>query len=103
MDSACSLTGAPHGAMVFLSDSLEVQNFLTSERTPEQAARLWNMADGKQFFERTCGFSKPVPLGDFQRYAPELHLPELDSTADVSSAIAPRLVTHRTKPTPLAA
>ena len=101
LDSARSLTGALHGVMVFLSDSLEVQNFLTSGLTPEQAAQLWNMADGKRFFERIGGFSKPVRLGDFQGYIRELDLPEFDSPVEVSSPMpflcAP--INHQGEPT----
>ena len=58
LDGACSLTGALHGVMVFFSDSRQIQNFLTSGLTPDQAAQLWNMADGKRFFEKIGGFAK---------------------------------------------
>ncbi len=85
LDSARSLTGALHGVMVFFSDSLQVQNLLASGLTQEQAAQLWNMADGKRFFESIGGFAKPVRLGDFQRYVRELGLPEFDPPVEVSS------------------
>ncbi|MCY4528484.1 MAG: response regulator [Chloroflexi bacterium] len=85
LDSARSLTGALHGAMVFLNDSLQVQNFLTSGVTPEQAAQLWNMADGKRFFEGIGGFSKPVRHRNFQGYVRELGLPKFESPVEVSS------------------
>ena len=101
LDSARSLTGALHGVMVFLSDSLQVQHFLTSGLTQEQASQLWNMADGKRFFERIGGLAKPVRLGDFQKYVRGLDLPEFDSPVEVSSPMpflcAP--ITHHGEPT----
>ena len=101
LDSARSLTGALHGVMVFFSDSLQVQDFLTSGLTQEQAAQLWNMADGNRFFERIGGFAKPVRLGDFQGYVRELGLPEFAPPLKVSSPM-PFLcspITHNGVPT----
>ena len=101
LDSACSLTGAIYGAMVLLNDSLQVQNFLTSGLTSDQASRLLNIADGERIFESIGGFSKPVRHPSFRTFVRELGLPEFESPVEVSPQLpfmcAP--ITHHGRPT----
>ena len=97
LDSARSLTGATYGAMVLLDDSLQIQDFLSSGLTVDQAERLRNTADGMRFYEHIGGMSRPLRHGDFHGFVRELGLPEFDTPMPVSSPlpvlIAP--VTHR--------
>ncbi len=100
LESARSLTGALYGVMVLLDDSLEIQDFLASGLSLEQAGQLWSVSDGLRFFEHIGGLSKPVRHGDFHAYARELNLPELTFPADVNSPLpvlfAP--ITYRGRP-----
>ena len=100
LESARSLTGALYGVMVLLNDSLEIQDFLASGLSLEQAGQLWSVSDGLRFFEHIGGLSKPVRHGDFYGYARELNLPELKFPADVNSPLpvlfAP--ITYRGRP-----
>ena len=85
LDSACALTGALYGVIVLFDDSQQVQNYLTSGLTSEQAEQLWNTADGERFFERIGGFSEIVRVGDFHSYLRRLGLPEIQPPMDVNS------------------
>ncbi len=100
LESARLLTGALYGVMVLLDDSLEIQDFLASGLSLEQAGQLWSVSDGLRFFEHIGGLSKPVRHRDFYAYARELNLPELKFPADVNSPLpvlfAP--ITYRGRP-----
>ena len=91
LESARSLTNARVSTIVLLDDSGQIQDSLATGLTPEQAGRLWNMADESRFFEHT---------GGIQGYTRSLGLPELDSPVEVNSPVpflfAP--VTYRGKP-----
>ena len=91
LESARSLTNARVGTIVLLDDSGQIQDSLATGLTPEQAGRLWIMADGSRLFEHT---------GGIQGYTPSLGLPESDSPVEVNSPV-PSLfapVTYRGKP-----
>ncbi len=100
LESARSLTGARYGVMVLFDDSLQIQDFMASGLSLEEAGMLWNVADGLRFFKHIGGLSGPVRHPDFQRYARDLALPELDFPAAVNSPLpvlfAP--IAHRGRP-----
>ncbi|MCY4557054.1 MAG: response regulator [Chloroflexi bacterium] len=100
LESARSLTKARYGVMVLFDDALQIQDFMASGMSLEQAGMLWNMPDGLRFFGHIGGLSGPVRHPDFQRYARELDLPELEFPAPVNSPLpvlfAP--ITHRGRP-----
>ena len=100
LESARSLTDAIYGVMVLFDESLQLQDFLTSGLTLEQADRLWNIAGGERLFERIGGFSEPVRHRSFEGYVRELGLPDFDSPVEASSGMsflcAP--ITHQGRP-----
>ena len=88
LESARSLTGARYGVMVLFDDTLQIQDFMASGMSLEEAGMLWNVADGLRFFEHIGGLSGPVRHPDFHRYARELDLPELNFPAEVHLPLA---------------
>ena len=100
LEGARSLTDAPYGVIVILDDSLQIQNFLTSSMTPEQAERLLNTADGRCLFESIGGFSEPVRHRSFEGYVREVGLPEFDSPVKANSGMSFLCtpITHQGRP-----
>ena len=60
LDSARSLTGARYGVIVLLDGSGDLQDFLGSGLTPDEARRLWELPEGLQFFEYLSGVPGPL-------------------------------------------
>ncbi|MCY4417168.1 MAG: response regulator [Chloroflexi bacterium] len=100
LESARSLTGARYGVMVLFDDGLQIQDFMASGMSLEEAGMLWNVADGLRFFEHIGGLSGQVRHPDFHRYARELDLPELNFPAEVHLPLAVLFapITYRGRP-----
>ena len=100
LESARSLTGARYGVMVLFDDTLQIQDFMASGMSLEEAGMLWNVADGLRFFEHIGGLAGPVRHPDFHRYARELDLPELNFPAEVHLPLAVLFapIVHRGQP-----
>ena len=68
LDSARSLTGASYGAFVLLEDSGQIEDFLSSGLTAEEAQLMWSLADGMRFFELLSSAEGPLRLPDLLGY-----------------------------------
>ncbi|MCY3783203.1 MAG: ATP-binding protein [Chloroflexi bacterium] len=68
LDSARSLTAARYGVMTVFDDEGQVQDFLSSGLTAEQAEQLWLMPDGLRVFESLTGISEPMRVPDVAEY-----------------------------------
>ncbi len=68
LDSARSLSGARYGVMTVLDDDAQVQDFLSSGLTTEEAEQLWRMPDGLRLFESLTEVSEPLRLPDLVDY-----------------------------------
>ncbi len=64
LDSARSLTGARYGVFTLLADGGQVQDFLSSGMTAEEAGQLWEMPNGRQLFEYLGRISGPLRVRD---------------------------------------
>ncbi len=87
LDSARALTGAQYGVILLFDENQEIQDFLTSGFTSDQAAQLWKTQDGKRIFERIGGFSQTVRVEDFLSYVRELGLPEFQAPMHLSTPL----------------
>lgn len=87
LDSARALTGAQYGVILLFDEYREIQDFLTSGFTSDQAAQLWKTEDGKRIFERIGGFSQAVRIKDFLSYVRELGLPEFHPPMHLSTPL----------------
>ncbi|MYC85010.1 MAG: response regulator [Acidimicrobiia bacterium] len=87
LDSARSLTGASYGAFVLVDDSGEIEDFLSSGLTAEEAQRMWSLADGMRFFELLSRTEGPLRLPDLLGHIRSQGLPNLQSPVEVGSLL----------------
>ena len=87
LDSARSLTGALYGIIVLLDDSAEIQDFLSSGLTSEQAQGVWDLSEGVRLFEHLGESSEPLRVDDFQSHVRALGLPEFKPPLPVSCSM----------------
>ena len=88
LDSARSLTGASYGAFVLLDDSGEIENFLSSGLTAEEAQQMWDLADGMRFFELLSKTEGPLRLPDLLGHVSSQGLPDLQPPVEVGPQLA---------------
>ena len=72
LDSACSLTGARYGVMTLLDDEGQVQDFLSSGTTPQEAEQLWLTPEGLRLFEALTNISEPLRVPDLVEHVRSL-------------------------------
>ena len=87
LDSARSLTGASYGAFVLLDDSGEIEDFLASGLTAEEAQRMWSLADGMRFFELLSSTKAPLRLADMLSHISSQGLPDLQPPVEVGPSL----------------
>ncbi len=94
LDAARSLTGARYGVMTTLDEAGNLEDFLASGMTGEEAQQFWAMPGGMEFFRYLEAIPGPLRLADFAENAGMVGLPEFTSPAPMSSFLmAP--VLHR--------
>ena len=72
LDSSCSLTGARYGVMTLLDDDGQVQDFLSSGTTPQEAEELWLTPEGLRLFEALTNISEPLRVPDLVEHVRSL-------------------------------
>ena len=85
LDGARSLTGARYGVMTTLDESGDLDDFLASGLTPEEARQLWAMPGGMALFEYLKTIPGPMRVSDFAGHARALGLPDFTPPAPMSS------------------
>ena len=76
LDSARSLTGARFGALTLLDDTGQIDDFLSSGLTPQEAQALWDLPDALTLFEHLGNIPEPLRLPDLIGHIREFNLPE---------------------------
>ena len=76
LDSACSLTGAHYGVLTLLDELGQVQNFLSSGMTGEEAEQVWLIPGSLRLFEYLNGLSEPLRIPDLLSQARSMGLME---------------------------
>ncbi len=87
LDSARSLTGARYGVMTLLDDRGQVQNFLSSGMTGEEAEQVWLIPESWRLFEYLSGLSEPLRIPDLVDQARSLGLAEFRPPLPVGQAV----------------
>ena len=87
LDSARSLTGASYGAFVLLDDSGDIEDFLSSGLTAEEAQRMWSLADGMRFFELLISTEGALRLPDLLGHISAQGLPDLQPPVEVGPSL----------------
>ncbi len=88
LDSACSLTGARYGVITLLDKAGRPKDFLSSGMTREEDQRLWDMPNGKKYFEHFYGVPEPIRIQDLLDYFKSQGLPELHVPVAVNSPLS---------------
>ena len=88
LDSACSLTGARYGVITLLDAAGQVEDYLASGMTSEEAQRLWDLPEGMKFFEYFGAIPEPLRLRDLHGYLRSLGLPEFRPPVTMSSSVS---------------
>ena len=76
LDSARSLTEARYGVIAVVDESGQVERFLSSGMTSEEAAQLWDLPDGMRLYEYLGSPSAPLRLADLPGHLSSLGLPD---------------------------
>ncbi len=94
LDSARSLTGAPYGVMTTLDEAGQVEDFLASGLTPEEAEQLWSMPGGQDLFQYLETIPGPMRVSSFAEHARRMGLPEFRPPTLMSSFLTAPMI-HR--------
>ena len=87
LDSARSLTGGRYGVITLLDDAGQLQNFLSSGLSPEQASLMWNLPGGMALFDYLNQLSEPLRLADMFGHMKKMGIPWIDFPVELSPAI----------------
>ena len=91
LDSARSLTEARYAVFTLLDEQGQIQDFLSSGMTPQEALRIWNTPGGIRIFEYLDGLSGPLRVPDLLGRLRAMGLPEFrppESKGNVLSFMA---------------
>ncbi len=88
LDSARSLTGARYGIMVLLDETGQVQDFLSSGMTSDEAEQVWSLPDRWQLFIYLSSLSEPLRIPDLLDHARSLGLTEFNVPLPVGSRVS---------------
>ena len=77
LDSARSLTGARYGVGTVVDDSGQVEDFISSGMTSEEARQLWDLPGGMRLFEYLGSIPAPLRLADLAGHLSSMGLPDL--------------------------
>ena len=87
LDSARSLTGARYGVMTLTGDSGEIEDFLSSGMTPEEAARVWEVPQRWEIIEHFTGILEPLSVRDLASHLGSVGLPTFDPPLPVGPEV----------------
>ena len=92
LDSARVLTEASYGAIILLDESGQIEDFLSSGLSPEEAGLMWDMPDAMRFFDYLGGMDAPLRVPDLLGHIREQGLPELRSPVPVGAFLGAPIV-----------
>ena len=88
LDSARSLTDARYALITTMRDTGEVEDFVVSGLTAEEAQRLWEVPEGMQLFSYFSSIPGSLRVRDFAAHMREMGLPDYRLPVPISSFIA---------------
>ena len=88
LDSARSLTEARYALITTMRDTGEVEDFVVSGLTAEEAQRLWEVPEGMQLFSYFSSIPGSLRVPDFAAHMREMGLPDYRLPVPISSFIA---------------
>ena len=88
LDSARSLTDARYALITTMRDTGEVEDFVVSGLTAEEAQRLWEVPERMQLFSYFSAIPAPLRMPDFAAHMREMGLSDFRLPVPISSFIA---------------
>ncbi|MYC87477.1 MAG: GAF domain-containing protein, partial [Gemmatimonadales bacterium] len=87
LDSARSLTRGRYGVMTLAGDSGQIEDFLSSGMTPEEAVQVWDVPQGSQMIEHLGGILEPLRVRDLVGHLRSVGLPAFDPPLPVGPEV----------------
>ena len=88
LDSARSLTGARYGVMILLNETGQVQDFLSSGMTSNEAEQVWLIPGGRLLFEALNNLKEPRRIPDLLSHARSIGLAEFSVPLPVGESVS---------------
>ena len=88
LDSARSLTGARYGVMILFDEAGEVQDFLSSGMTVEEAEQVWLLPERWHLVEYLSGLSGPLRIPDLLGQARSMGMTEFSVPLPVGPKVS---------------
>ena len=87
VDSARVLTASRYGAITVWGDAGQPPYFIVSGLTREEHQGLWDMPEGRGFFEYLSGLDEPLRVSDISSHLRELNMPRFQPSVPLGSLL----------------
>ena len=87
VDGARALTASRYGAITVLGDAGQTPDFIVSGLTGEEHQGLWDMPEGRGFFEYLSGLTEPLRVSNVDGHLRALNMPEFLPSVPVKSLL----------------
>ena len=87
VDGARALTASRYGAITVLGDAGQTPEFIVSGVTREEHQGLWDMPQGRAFFEYLSGLEQPLRVSDVDGHLSSMNLPSFLPSVTVKSLL----------------
>ena len=87
VDGARALTASRYGAITVLGDAGQTPEFIVSGMSKEEHQGLWDMPQGRAFFEYLSGLGQPLRVSNVDRHLSALNMPSFLPSVPVKSLL----------------
>ena len=87
VDSARTLTGSRHAAITVGARPGHVSDLVVSGVTADERQRLWDLPEGRSFFEYLSGLAEPLRVADIHGHLTALGMPDVMLPLSVDSLL----------------
>ena len=87
VDGARALTASRYGAITVLGDAGQTPEFIVSGMSREEHQGLWDMPQGRAFFEYLSGLEQPLRVANVDRHLSALNMPSFLPSVPVKSLL----------------
>ena len=87
VDNARVLTASRYGAITVLGDAGQTPHFIVSGMSKEEHQGLWDMPEGRAFFEYLSGLGQPLRVSNVDSHLSALNMPRFLPSVSVKSLL----------------
>ena len=87
VDSARALTASRYGAITVLGEAGQTPDFIVSGLSREEHQGLWDMPQGRAFFEYLSGLEQPLRVSNVEGHLSALNMPSFLPSVSVKSLL----------------